>query len=118
MWTLMALSGLSAIDASLLTTLPVPKILLPMVNITVPFLSVKVPKFLSIVLLSSYDFFFWGGGGSRMVNNKDKDKEDWKRKSHKMSKVRARNNGYSHCGGKLKSWDEPNIQATLAEYNQ
>ena len=56
MWTLMALSGLGAINASLLTTLPAIKILLPMVNITVPFLSVKVPKYLCIVSLSSYDF--------------------------------------------------------------
>ena len=78
MWTLMALNGLSAINASLLTTLPAPKIFLPVVNITVPFLSVNVPQFLSIVSLSSYDFFFFWG--SRMANDKDRDKEDQKRK--------------------------------------
>ena len=58
----------NAINASLLTTLPAPKILLPMVNITVPFLSVNIPKILSIFSLSSYDFFsfvFWFKDGKQ-----------------------------------------------------
>ena len=88
-----ALSGLSAINAIILTTLPALKILLPVVNITVPFLSVNVPKFLSIVSLSSYDFLFLG---SRMANDKDRDKKTGRGRSHKMSKVRARNDDVDH----------------------
>ena len=108
----MVLSGLSAINASLLTTLPAHKILLPMGNITVPFLS--VPKFLYIVLLSSYDFFFFG---SRMAN---KDKEDQKKKKPQNINVGGKKHrrGSSHWGGNLNSWDEPNMQAALAEYNR
>ena len=91
----MALSGLSAINASLLTTLPAPKILLPMVNITVPFLSVNVPKFLSIVSLSSYDFIL-GGGVQGWQMTRTETKKTRRGRSCKTSKVRARNDNMDH----------------------